>query len=160
MSSFQAGENVVWRPQQYIFDMHRSGDIHTSNSRAEGKETRNAEYTPKSVSSIRVATPFGLLVGEMDEFIDHYQRASKKASTRINSASSADENTRTTWQIPSRSAEQQKGSAKNKTGQSWFGALQQGFQSSKDWQEERKALLTRISRLEAQLTEAGIQPSE
>ena len=123
-------------------------EIYILQLRAEGKETRNAEYTPKSVSSIRVATPFGLLVGEMDEFIDHYQRASKKASTRINSHLQMKIHERRGRSHLGRQNSKRFG--KNKTGQSWFGALQQGFQSSKDWQEERKHFL-RAFQLQAQL---------
>ena len=40
---------------------------------------------------MRAATGFGLLALEMDEFIDHYQRASDKAVSRSARATAGDE---------------------------------------------------------------------
>lgn len=150
----------MWKPERYIFDLHTSGDVHTSSKRAESAKA-TAKNAANSVSSLRVGTGFGLLVGEMDEFIDHYQRASDKATNRSTRATSGDETKRTTWQIPAKGAEKPKANAGNKP--SWFGSLSSQFgssSSSSEWKVERDALIQRISKLEAQLTEAGMEPAE
>ena len=150
----------MFKPEPYIFDRHTEGDVHTSSLRAEhGKEP--SKGGADSVSSLRAATGFGLLALEMDEFIDHYQRASDKAVSRSARATAGDEQERTTWQIPSKPAEKSKG----KTGEtpSWLGSLKSTFSSSTSpsasADAEREALLKRISDLERQLTEAGLTPN-
>ena len=153
---------MVWKPERYIFDLHTAGDVHTSSQRAESAKA-TAKKAADSVSSLRIATGFGLLVGEMDEFIDHYQRASEKATNRSTRATSGDETKRTTWQIPTKEVGKPKANAGGKS--SWFGSLSSQFgssssSSSSDWQVERDAMIQRISKLEAQLTEAGMEPAE